>query len=158
MFRRHRTSDSCRPLTDAEHALARGMFGDAIDLHRVRLRRRKWWIFQPRHITMAPRGHIHFHPESTAWRACFASAGIGLQAHLIHELVHVWQHQHGKSLILHRHPFCRYDYDIRPGWTFDRYDVEQQAEIVRHVFLLRRGVVVPHAPPLAVLEALLPFS
>src|SRR3546814_8718274 len=71
---------------------------------------RKWWPFQPRRVTMAPRGHIHFHPESPSYCDCFASASIGYQGHLIHELVHVWQYQQGVNLILRRHPFCRYSY------------------------------------------------
>lgn len=150
--------DEGRPLTDAERALAHGMFGDAIDLYAVRIVRRKWWLFQPRRITMAPRGNIHFHPKSLSYCDCFASATIGYQGHLIHELVHVWQHQQGVNLVLRRHPFCRYSYAIKPGWTLDRYGIEQQAEIVRHTFLLRRGLVVPGAPPLATLESILPFK
>jgi len=147
-----------RPLTDAERALARGMFGTAIDLDPVRIYRRKWFPFQPRNVTMAPRGHLHFHPAGDAYRDCFASEGLGLQGHLIHELVHVWQHQQGLNLVLRRHPFCRYHYSIKPGWTLARYGIEQQAEIVRHVFLLRQGATVPGAPPLATLESILPFG
>lgn len=84
-------------------------------------------------------------------------APVGRQGHLIHELVHVWQHQQGVNLLLKRHPFCRYDYVIKPGWTLERYGIEQQAEIVRHAFILRRGVAIPGAPPLATLESILPF-
>lgn len=147
-----------RPLTQAERALARGVFGDTIDLDPVRIRRRKWFPFQPRNVTMAPRGHLHFHPASDAYRDCFAAEHLGLQGHLIHELVHVWQHQQGINLVLRRHPFCRYSYAIRPGWALARYGIEQQAEIVRHAFLLRQGVIVPGAPPLATLESILPFG
>lgn len=107
---------------------------------------------------MAPRGNIHFHPKSPSYCDCFASAKIGYQGHLIHELVHVWQHQRGVNLVLRRHPFCRYSYTIKPGWTLDRYGIEQQAEIVRHTFLLRQGVAVPGAPPLPTLESILPFK
>ncbi|MEK7343140.1 MAG: vgr related protein, partial [Pseudomonadota bacterium] len=49
-------------------------------------------------------------------------------------------------------------YRIKPGWMLDRYGIEQQAEIVRHVFLMRHGVTVPGAPPLATLESILPFK
>lgn len=147
-----------RTLTADERALARSVFGDALDLDRVRLIWRKWFPFQPRGMTMAPRGSIHFHPKGTAYCDCFARHPIGWQGHLIHELVHVWQHQRGMNLLLRRHPFCRYSYAVMPGWPLERYGVEQQAEIVRHVFLLRRGVVVPGAPPLATLETILPFG
>ena len=57
-----------------------------------------------------------------------------------------------------RHPFCRYDYAVLPGKPFARYGIEQQAEIVRHAFLLRQGVAVAGKPGLDVYEALLPFS
>ncbi|MGB3317862.1 MAG: vgr related protein [Sphingopyxis granuli] len=150
--------DEGRPLTDAERTMAQGMFGDALDLDAVRIVHRKWWPFQPRRITMAPRGRIHFHPKGPGYCDCFAHASLGWQGHLIHELVHVWQFQHGMNLVLRRHPFCRYSYSIKPGWKLERYGIEQQAEIVRHTFLLRHKVVVPGAPPLATLESILPFG
>jgi hypothetical protein len=73
-------------------------------------------------------------------------------------MTHVWQHQRGVYLPLARHPFCRYDYTVKPGWALDRYGLEQQAEIVRHAFLLRNGAHVRGAPPLAQYETLLPFD
>ena len=147
-----------RPLTPGEIALARSMFGDAIDYAKVRIRNRKWFWFQPRHVTMAPLGHIHFNPGSDLYRDDFASAPLGLQALFVHEMVHVWQHQQGMFLPLRRHPFCRYTYRFDPARAFRRYGIEQQAELVRHAFLLRRGALVPQAPPLAELEATLPFA
>jgi hypothetical protein len=57
-----------------------------------------------------------------------------------------------------RHPFCRYAYRITPGKRFHRYGIEQQAEIVRHAFLLRNGIALSGKPPLEVYEALLPFG
>jgi hypothetical protein len=72
-------------------------------------------------------------------------------------MAHVWQHQSGINLLLRRHPFCRYSYKLRKDAPLSAYNIEQQAEIIRHIFLLRRGADVPGAPPLADLEALLPF-
>jgi len=147
-----------RPLTPGEIALARSVFGDAIDYERVRVRNRKWIFFQPRRTTMAPRGHIHFHPEGGLYREDFATEPLGLQALFIHELVHVWQHQQGIFLPLARHPFCRYAYAFEPDRPFTRYGIEQQAELVRHAFLWRRGATPDGAPPLAAIEAILPFA
>jgi len=147
-----------RPLTPGEIALARSMFGDAIAYSVVRVRNRKWIFFQPRRTTMAPRGHIHFHPEGGLYRDDFADAPLDLQALFIHEMVHVWQHQQGIFLPLARHPFCRYAYSFDPGRPFARYGIEQQAELVRHAFLLRRGVAPHGVPPLAAIEAILPFG
>ena len=42
--------------------MAQSVFGSAIDYARVRIRRRKWFLLQPRRTAMAPQGHIHFHP------------------------------------------------------------------------------------------------
>ena len=147
-----------RPLTDGEIALARGVFGAAIDYARVRIARRKWAFFQPRDTVMAPTGTIHFHPEGTRYRADFAAASLADQALFIHEMVHVWQHQKGIFLPLARHPFCRYDYALQPGRPLHRYGIEQQAEIVADTFLLRRGADVHGAAPREDYEALLPFS
>jgi len=53
-----------------------------------------------------------------------------------------------------RHPFCRYDYRLKEGRPFDRYGLEQQAEIVRHLFLAARGAPFEIVPP----RSLLPFE
>ncbi|PAX09394.1 vgr related protein [Sphingomonas lenta] len=146
-----------RPLTPGEVDLARSVFGESIDYARVALSRTKWAFFQPRGVVMAPLGCIHFHPKGTLWRDDFASAALGDQGLFIHEMVHIWQHQRGLFLPLRRHPFCRYGYSLKPGQPFSRYGIEQQAEIVRHAFLLRHGQRVPAAPALSQYESLIPF-
>ena len=149
--------DRDRSLTLGETDLARSVYGDAIDYARVRIARRKWAFFQPRDTVMAPAGTIHFHPRGTMCRDDFCAAPLDLQGLFIHEMCHVWQHQQGIYLPLARHPFCRYSYSVKPGWPLKRYGIEQQAEIVRHAFLLRAGVRIPGAPALAQYESLLPF-
>lgn len=148
-----------RPLTPAEVELARSIFGQAIAYDRVRVHNRKWWLLQPRGVTMAPDGDLWFHPESGLFCTDFCDQPLHLQGHFLHEMTHVWQAQKGGKwyLPLMRHPFCRYGYDIAPGQPFERYGLEQQAEIVRHAFLMRRGAHVEGKPPLPVYEALLPF-
>jgi MoaA/NifB/PqqE/SkfB family radical SAM enzyme len=118
------------------------VFGDAIDYARVTIRRRKFFPFQPRWITMAPRGHLHFHPLGEVYSDDFSAEPISRAGLFVHELTHVWQTQRRGEwyLLLHRHPLCRYDYSLKPGWRLERYGIEQQAEIVRHAFLLRHGV------------------
>lgn len=106
---------------------------------------------------MAPLGCIHFHPKGDLWRDDFADAALVDQGLFIHEMTHIWQHQRGIFLPLARHPFCRYRYSLRPGQPFSRYGIEQQAEIVRHAFLLRCGAAVPAAPDLRQYDSLLPF-
>ena len=149
-----------RPLTEGERNLAASIYGKALDLREVTIQRRKWFPFQPRNTLMAPCGHVHVHPRSDYWSEDYSQERIGLQGLLLHELCHVWQsQQRGKYYLpLMRHPFCRYDYAVRAGWPLERYGIEQQAEIVRHAFLLRHRISVPGAPPLAQLESILPFG
>lgn len=149
-----------RSLTQDEVALAQGMFGAAIDYGRVRVHNRAWWPLQPKNVTMAPDGDLWFHPKGDLFCADFCQSPQHIQGHFIHEMTHVWQAQRSGKwwLPLMRHPFCRYSYDIVPGRPFDRYGIEQQAEIVRHAFLLRRGAAVADKPGIAVYEALLPFG
>ena len=72
------TAGARRPLTPGEVALARSVFGDAVDYGRVSLSRSKWAFFQPRHVVMAPLGCIHFHPGGTLWRDDeMIAAGLG---------------------------------------------------------------------------------
>lgn len=144
-----------RGMTPGERALARSIFRNAIDLDRVEIRRRRWFPFQPRDVVMAPTGHIHLHPNSTSWNEDFSRQGHALQGLFLHELCHVWQYRRGMFLPLRRHPFCRYDYALRPGVPLTGYGIEQQAEIVRHGFLLRAGVPVIGAPGVEQYEGLL---
>lgn len=107
---------------------------------------------------MAPDGHLWFHPASPLWCSDFSCQSVQLQGFFLHEMTHVWQSQQGIFLPFARHPFCRYAYAIRPGQPFHRYGIEQQAEIIRHAFLLRQGASVPGAPDVSVYEGLLPFK
>ena len=140
--------------------MVHAMFGTAIDTDRVTIRRRRWFFLQPHDVTMAPCGHIHFHPQSRAYCDDFAAAELHLQGLFIHEMTHVWQAQrHGRwYLPLLRHPLCRYDYSLKPGWPLARYGIEQQAEIVRHAFLLQSGVRLAGVVDAGVYERLVDFD
>ncbi len=148
-----------RGLTFGEIALVTSVFGGEIDVTRVRFHRRKWWWLQPRRVVMAPSGALWFHPESPDWREDFSRESLGLRAFIVHELTHVWQHQRGVNLTLKRPPLARYRYlPLTPGKPFAAYGIEQQAEIVRHAYVLREGGHVEGAPDASTYAALLPFS
>jgi hypothetical protein len=144
-----------RSLTAGEKALVRSVFGDAIDCSRVKLVRGKWWPFQPRGSAMAPMGNIYFHPDGGGWSEDFSKEPLSAQGFFIHEMTHVWQAQKGGRfyLPLARHPFCKYRYDFVPGRPFSHYGLEQQAEIVRHIFMAGKGVDTT-CPP----RSILPFE
>ena len=145
-----------RSLTSGEIALARSVFGDAVDYSKVRMVKRKWWPFQPKRTAMAPTGNIHFHPHGHLWSDDFAAEPLHRQGLFVHEMTHVWQSQtQGRFYLpLMRHPFCRYGYSVEEGRPFKWYGLEQQAEIVRHWFLAGRGYRLANCPP----SALLPFT
>jgi hypothetical protein len=147
-------------LTQGECALVSKVFGQAIDLAPVRLKRRRFLPFQPRGTVMAPMGHVHFHPRSPHWCEDFSHASRSLQGLFIHEMVHVWQAQRKGRwwLPIMRHPFCRYEYRFISGKPFWRYGIEQQAELVRHAFMASSAAPVSEAPPLTALREVLPFS
>jgi hypothetical protein len=153
-----------RPLTEGEIAIARSVFGDAIDYARVRLATRRWGGF-----AIAFGSYVTFPPASPA-PADFASESIRMQAWLIHELAHVWQFQtaplrtlaswaltvlrggYGTGL-----PGYRYRLPLKP-WA--AHNLEQQASIVEHAFLLRetgRCAGAPAGATLAVLRSAAPF-
>ena len=138
-----------RNLTVGEVEIARSIFGNSIDYSKVRLFEGKWWPLHPRRAAMAPMGDIWFHPDGGGWSEDFSKEPLQRQGFFIHELTHVWQTQKGGRfyLTLMRHPFCRYDYRLRPGKPFRCYGIEQQAEIVRHRFLADRGWPVPVVAP-----------
>lgn len=108
---------------------------------------------------MAPRGHIHFHPQGSSYCDDFSLVSLERQGFFIHEMAHVWQAQTLGSwyLVLHRHPWCRYHYSLKPGWKLEQYGIEQQAEIIRHAFLLRNGVKLAGMSDPAAYELLVNF-
>ncbi len=134
------------------------MFGPAIDPAPVRIHRLKWWMWQPHWVTMAPDGHLWFHPNGDQYSPDFSAERTWLTGHFIHEMVHVWQHQTGIDLRLKRPPLARYRYlPLTPDKPFTRYGLEQQAEIVKDAWLLTRNTRLANRPPLAVYRALVPF-
>lgn len=146
-------------MSAGEIEIVRSIFGKAIDCAKVTIRRRKWAFFQPRRVTMAPRGHIHFHPDSSAYCDDFADAPLHRQAFFIHEMTHVWQTQTRGDwfLVLNRMPWARYDYALKPGWKLAQYGIEQQARIVEHAFLLRNGARIPGVADKAAYDVLVNF-
>jgi hypothetical protein len=145
-----------RGLTPAEVALARSVFGDSIHYDDVRIWRCKAYFFQPAHVTMAPDGHLYFHPDAPHYRDDFATAELTARAHFIHEMTHVLQHQAGinvRRAALDR----RYGYQLKPGKGFAAYGLEQQGEIAAHYYLLCCGQRIRGVQPLECYEALRPF-
>ena len=140
-----------RALTTGERALSERMFGAALDTGRLRL------------LADAPTGGW----AMVLWRlmlfpvACtdFSLEPVGRQAWFVHELTHAWQFQHRPlgTLMSWAATALRggyiggrgYRYPMPPDW--ESLNLEQQARLVEHLFLVRSGLAPPELPPEIVL-------
>lgn len=140
-----------RALGEAEIRLGRIVFENEIRWDAVR-------IFQAPALgfgAMVPHGATIVFSK---WRAArnFAEAKISEQAWLAHELAHVWQAARGRVLALAKLGALgskAYVYAPKQGASLGDYNIESQAEIVRHLFLARLGRAEKGAPEQAWLEA-----
>ena len=137
---------SVRPLTPAERALAREVFGAALELTRVRILALPLW----------KRGFVPG-PGLIVWPCAalprdFAEAPLALQGVFVHELAHLWQAQHGVCLPLAKikagDSARAYAYELAEETDFATFNIEQQAMVVQHAFLAARGLPAPHAAAL----------
>lgn len=130
-----------RMLTDGERGIARGVFGDAIDLERVQVARRRGGRFA---FVLGSR--IHFPPEAPE---DFSGEPLWRQAWLVHELTHVWQFQTRPAWAVlswlkvlatggYGPRLKGYHYGLPIG-AFQGYNLEQQARLVEHAFLAAAG-------------------
>ncbi len=139
-----------RGLTPSERALAMGEFGTALDLDQVRIVGTPW-PFDRAFVPGCWFGRSWILWPARALPDDFASAPLGLQAVLIHELVHVWQAQAGVNLLVGKIRAgdgpSAYAYPGAPcGW--DELNIEQQAMTVEHRFRASRGQRVPESASL----------
>jgi hypothetical protein len=154
-------SGSIRALTPAERSLAADIFGPALDLEPVRIFacppvwRRAFvagrWFGRDWMIYPVAEALDDFAGPQTPLR---------VRATLIHELTHVWQAQTGVNLLLAKlkagDDAAAYAYHpggVRP-WA--ALNIEQQATLVEHLFLARRGGATPW--PEATLREICPFE
>ena len=142
------------------------MFGPSLDLGRVRL-----WSCPPIGWTtrrpfvaggmLWPSRSLIIYPPDMA-RADFAAPDVSLwdQSIFIHEMVHVWQSQRGVNLLTAKlragDRAESYAYDLTPDCVWDGFNIEQQAMMVQHDFLRRRGRGAPF--PETAYMAVLPFG
>ncbi|MBS0386067.1 MAG: vgr related protein [Proteobacteria bacterium] len=139
-----------RAITSGEIALGRDLFGDAIQWDAVRVLQAPPLPFG----AVVPLGKTIVFAR---WRAVrdFASAPLNEQGWFVHELTHVWQAAQGRVLAVAKFGALgkkAYVYAPRPGAGLKDYNIESQAEIVRHLFLARAGRPEAGAPGAAWLE------
>jgi hypothetical protein len=150
-----------RRLTPGERALAHEALGAAVDCGPVRL-----WASP---LPLLTRAFVPGHVGGRSWivwpareaRLDFAAPDAPLrdQADLVHELVHVHQAQGGANMLLAKlragDGDAAYDYGPVGGPPWEKLNIEQQATLVEHAFLARRGVATPW--PASAYAAVVPF-
>lgn len=131
-----------RLMTLGEIVLAREIFGSSIVYPRV-------WIhcdsylpggLQKKYVGMSPNGEIYFRKELYKKDFSAPEADIRARHVFIHELAHVWQHQHG-IWVRTRGLFswaANYTYELDKNRNLAAYPLEQQAQIIADYWLLTK--------------------
>lgn len=142
MLQLHLKPAQQRPLSAGEIALAKPIFQDSLPWQRLRLYFGSAWLPQ-NNIAMTPMGHIHF--PRLAQCPDFSCQAPHLQAWLIHELVHTWQHSLGYpvwlggiALALTGGYYQRRAYrlpELANITHFQALNIEQQAVLIEQFFL-----------------------
>jgi hypothetical protein len=142
-----------RLLSAGEQSIARDLFANEIEPERIEIAQAPPLLGFG---AMAPFRRTIFFARFRAPRD-FAAAHLRWQALFAHELTHCWQAARGVLLPVAKLSAIgarAYRYRLAPGKPFRDYNIEQQAEIVRHLFLARCGEPETGAPPRLELEAL----
>lgn len=144
-----------RMLTDGEISLCRSVFGDLIDYQRVKITNHPFLPWQSIHVFMAPTGDIH--ARNVNYCHDYSQQSLAYQAVFIHEMAHIYQHQYGinvlvKGAILQSAYFLSfktynpYQYKLEPLKPFFSYNIEQQGDIAKDIFLGKINNIIL-APP-----------
>lgn len=132
-----------RGLTPGEITIGRSVFGDEMVWRKIRIHQASALGFG----AMVPLGRTIIFSK---WRAAhdFAAAPIWDQGWFVHELTHVWQAARGVVLAgakLGALGTAAYAYEPNTP-KLSAYNIERQAEIVRHLFLARADAPEQGAP------------
>ena len=133
-----------RSLTVGEIKLCRTVFADLIDYTRVKVMNQPYLPWQPVGIFMAPSGYIHL--KATDYCTDFSQQNLAYQAIFIHEMAHIFQFQSHVNVLLQGavlqmayyatfKKYNPYQYTLQPEKAYFDYNIEQQAEIAKDIFL-----------------------
>ncbi|RKG29316.1 hypothetical protein [Acinetobacter tianfuensis] len=147
----------CRPLTEGEIHLCKCVFGELIDYSTVRIMNQPFIPWQSQHAVMAPSGYIH--ALNLHYKNDYAKESTAYQALLIHEMAHIYQYQHGVNVLVRGailqsaffislRTYNPYHYTLKPNKSFADYNIEQQGDIARDIFLKKIPNIILH-PELA---------
>lgn len=136
----------CRSLTPGEISICQQVFGNLIDYSTVRVMNHPYLPWQSRHVIMAPSGYIH--ARNLNYREDYSHESLAYQALFIHEMTHIYQYQQKINVVLKGallqsayflslRKYNPYKYQFNPNKSFSHYNIEQQGDIARDIFLKR---------------------
>ena len=133
-----------RQLTTGEIEMARSVFGHLINYKEVKIFNIPYLPWQPENIFIAPNGNLFVHPKY--FRSDYSSCSTNLQGIFIHEMAHILQFQQQTNVILKGvilqlgyylsfKKYNPYHYHFIQGKAFSDYNIEQQGDVARDIFL-----------------------
>ncbi|MBD8008079.1 MULTISPECIES: hypothetical protein [Acinetobacter] len=136
----------CRSLTPGEISICQQVFGNLIDYSTVKVMNHPYLPWQSRHVIMAPSGYIH--ARNLNYREDYSHESLAYQALFIHEMTHIYQYQQKINVVLKGallqsayflslRKYNPYKYQFNPNKSFSHYNIEQQGDIARDIFLKR---------------------
>lgn len=129
-----------RRLTQTELGALPAPIAKVLDISRIEIHNRRWTWLTPPNVTVA-RGYRIYWPN-----APIEATTLPLLAHLVHEVVHIWQYNHLKvGLYSWRWLDRRYGYNLHSDDEFFAFGLEQQASIIEDLILQRGGYKPRHA-------------
>lgn len=127
---------SLRLLTQGEIKLARTVFENSIEYHKVWIHHGSYLPFglQNKDTAMTPNGELYFR---SWYQNDFSVADLPSKHLFIHELSHVWQRERGMNVIARGLISWAVSYRYRlDGRPLRSYPMEQQAQIIADHFIL----------------------
>ncbi|MFV5403170.1 hypothetical protein VXQ92_00300 [Acinetobacter sp. 228] len=136
----------CRSLTPGEISICQQVFGNLIDYSTVKVMNHPYLPWQSRYVIMAPSGYIH--ARNLNYREDYSHESLAYQALFIHEMTHIYQYQQKINVVLKGailqsayflsfRKYNPYKYQFNPNKSFSHYNIEQQGDIARDIFLKR---------------------
>lgn len=133
-------------LTSGEITLCQTVFGNLINYNQVKIMNQPYLPWQSAFVLMAPSGNIH--TRNPTYSNDYSKENINYQAVFIHEMTHILQYQHNINVVLKGailqcafylsfKQYNPYQYTLTPNKSFWNYNIEQQGDIARDIFLKR---------------------
>lgn len=127
-----------RSLTASETAMARSLFGGAVDYSRVKVHNGEYLPFglQPDDTAMTPNGELYFNPKRFVEDFSLSSFLDSLW--FMHEMVHVWQYQLGYPVKLRGaiRIGLGYAYTLSADKLLSDYNMEAQGNVLSDYWAL----------------------